>query len=55
MAEIIKFETRQQRAEYYPVIKKQVNGQTFECVDVDALTPAQRRYYFSAQRVETQK
>lgn len=45
MAEIIQF-VRKRRPDEYPTFTKVVDGETFECVDVDALSPRQREKFF---------
>lgn len=45
MAEIIQF-MRKRRPDEYPTFTKVVDGETFECVDVDALSPRQREKFF---------
>lgn len=50
MAEIIQF-MRKRRPDEFPTFTKVVDGETFECVDVDALSPRQRTEYFDAALV----
>jgi len=48
MSNVIPFKPRVRVAEAHPaVIRKIVNGEIIECVDVDAFTPAQRARFFS--------
>ncbi|MGO8016306.1 hypothetical protein AB9E19_15280 [Rhizobium leguminosarum] len=46
MAEIIPFTRRTSFGENIGVIEKIVDGEVVECVDVDALSPAQRADFF---------
>ena len=48
MAEIIAFRPRRPSAERYPTFMKAIDGETFECVDVEALSPRQREAFFEA-------
>jgi hypothetical protein len=49
MANVIRLEDRRRRANGDPpVIQKLVDGETVECVDVDALTPSQFEKFFAA-------
>ncbi len=47
MAEIIQF-VRKHRRDEYPTFTKIVDGEAFECVDVDALSPRQRERFFES-------
>jgi hypothetical protein len=50
MGEIIRFEDRKSRKmANHTVIRKLVDGELIECVNVDVLTPAQLSRYFSEE------
>ncbi len=51
MSKIVRLEDYRPKAiaGNYAIIEKLVNGKIVECVDVDALTPAQRSKFFSQQ------
>lgn len=46
MAQVIPFSPKSRSKERYPTFSKVVDGKTFECVDVDALSPRQREAFF---------
>ncbi|MER9877612.1 hypothetical protein [Mesorhizobium sp. M0118] len=46
MAQVIPFSQKSHSQKRYPTFSKVVDGQTFECVDVDALSPRQREAFF---------
>jgi hypothetical protein len=57
MSEIIQLEERRRpmTTNNPALIKKIVDGETIECVNVDALTPAERLKYFALPSAEGQR
>lgn len=47
MADIIQF-VQKRRLHEYPTFAKEIDGETFECVDVDTLPPRQREKFFES-------
>jgi hypothetical protein len=50
VADIISFAERKLQRDKgaYPIVKKEVEGEVIECVNVDSLTSEQRSKYFSS-------
>lgn len=49
MSDVIRFQDHKRKAnnDDYPIIKKIVDGEVIECVNLDALSPAQYQKYLS--------
>jgi hypothetical protein len=52
MADIIRLEERRppRRQDEFPIIKKVVEGQIVECIDIDALSSIQQTKYFGSNK-----
>lgn len=49
MSNVVPFKPRPIKSFSAPIIYKVVNGETVECVNVDALTPTERANFFSGK------
>ena len=50
MSNVIPFKPRPVKMFGTPIIYKVVNGETIECINVDALTAVERESFFSGKR-----
>jgi hypothetical protein len=50
MSNVIPFRPRPVQSFGTPIIYKVVNGETIECIDVDALTAIEREKFFNGKR-----
>jgi hypothetical protein len=51
MSNVIPFKPRTAKSLTAPIIYKVVNGETVECVDVDAMTPREREDFFGGKHL----
>jgi hypothetical protein len=51
MAEVVPFARRKSHREAIPLIEKVVDGEIIEYIDVDALSPSERRRFFEKGRL----
>jgi len=51
MSNVVTFKPRAVKSLNVPIIHKVVNGETVECVDVDAMSPREQEDFFSGKHL----